>query len=316
MKQRYNYIDRLKGFAILSVIMGHLILQRNIIYESISSFHMPLFIFLSGLVASIPSINNISDKFRKLLFPFFIVGTCHVLLLNVPFISALQSTYKAGYWYLYVLFCFYIFLVPFGWNKNKYFKGLTVDFIIAIIIFCILFVFKIIYNPTTSNDLFSICQLIQYWPFFILGFFVKKFDVISKVNEHSIIYGIALVLYITFFVLYINGCASLYKFMAIMAITCLIYLFYSREHFNSVFEDTLARFGKGSLDIYIFHFFILKSLNIKAIDYWFNQSGNILFELIFLVFLSIIIAYICLNIGKLIRISRPLSFIVYGELQK
>lgn len=317
MRHRLNYIDRLKGFTIIFVVMGHLLVQRDIIYELISSFHMPLFIFLSGFVASSPSsIYIISGKFRKLMFPFFVVGICHILLLKVSFTRAILSTYKAGYWYLYVLFCFYIFLIPFKWNKGKGLKGQTIDFISAIIIFCILFFLLKVIKPNPSNDLFSIGQLIQYWPFFIFGFFCKKYDVVPKLYAHSIIYGIALVLYLIFFVYYINGYAYLYKFLAIMAITCLIYLFYSHEHSNSVFENELSRFGKNSLDIYIFHFFLLKTLNIKTVCDWFYQSGNLLFESMFLIFFSTIIAYICLCIGKLIRKSRALSFIVYGDISK
>ena len=59
MTSRYEYIDRLKGLAILLVVMGHLmafslIASRNPIFTVISSFHMPLFMFLSGLVVSNP----------------------------------------------------------------------------------------------------------------------------------------------------------------------------------------------------------------------------------------------------------------------
>lgn len=45
---RIEYIDRLKGFAILCVIMGHYVFyaldQTDIISEIIGSFQMPLFI--------------------------------------------------------------------------------------------------------------------------------------------------------------------------------------------------------------------------------------------------------------------------------
>lgn len=57
MNNRIQYIDRLKGMAILLVVIGHLMAfctggERNPIYEVICSFHMPLFMFLSGLVMS------------------------------------------------------------------------------------------------------------------------------------------------------------------------------------------------------------------------------------------------------------------------
>lgn len=53
--EKFNYIDRLKGFAILLVIMGHMYLfpmhpNDDFIFRIICSFHMPLFLFLSGFV--------------------------------------------------------------------------------------------------------------------------------------------------------------------------------------------------------------------------------------------------------------------------
>lgn len=60
-KCHYMYIDRLKGGAMLLVVIGHIVAfsigqKGNPISQAISSFHMPLFIFLSGLVISTPPI--------------------------------------------------------------------------------------------------------------------------------------------------------------------------------------------------------------------------------------------------------------------
>ena len=57
MKERIVYIDRLKGFGIFLVVLGHLIQNNvvngtsNILFNIIYSFHMPFFFFLSGYVA-------------------------------------------------------------------------------------------------------------------------------------------------------------------------------------------------------------------------------------------------------------------------
>ena len=61
MKERYNYIDYSKAFAILLVITGHICLfcinRGNVnnadnmrIYSWLTVFQMPLFFFLSGIV--------------------------------------------------------------------------------------------------------------------------------------------------------------------------------------------------------------------------------------------------------------------------
>ena len=56
IKQRIDYIDRMKGLAIFLVVMGHVSRMAfaqsdDVVYRVIGSFHMPLFMFLSGLVA-------------------------------------------------------------------------------------------------------------------------------------------------------------------------------------------------------------------------------------------------------------------------
>lgn len=58
MKERIEEIDWLRGFATFLVILGHSIIVYpinlheipwcNVLYEFISSFHMPLFFVISG----------------------------------------------------------------------------------------------------------------------------------------------------------------------------------------------------------------------------------------------------------------------------
>lgn len=56
-KKKLLWIDNLRGFLILLVILGHCIQNTNSNYQSdilfcyIYSFHMPLFIFVSGYVS-------------------------------------------------------------------------------------------------------------------------------------------------------------------------------------------------------------------------------------------------------------------------
>lgn len=59
-KVRAEYVDRLKGFAMLCVILGHLcgwdFGGSQTFTSFVSSYHMPLFMFLSGLVISAPPV--------------------------------------------------------------------------------------------------------------------------------------------------------------------------------------------------------------------------------------------------------------------
>lgn len=84
---RIEYVDKLKGFAIILVVMGHIIEKSfgivdtpiNLFYES---FHMPLFMFLSGIFAIkdfkewnvSESIIFLKKKVLRILLPFFVIG--------------------------------------------------------------------------------------------------------------------------------------------------------------------------------------------------------------------------------------------------
>ena len=68
MKERKLYIDVIKGFAILCVVVGHVLEfcfgdvnanYKNPLYVAIYSFHMPLFAFISGILLNIKKIARI-----------------------------------------------------------------------------------------------------------------------------------------------------------------------------------------------------------------------------------------------------------------
>lgn len=56
MVHRINYIDRMKGMAILVVVLAHVFLFSldmgdSMVFKFCASFEMPLFMFVSGFVA-------------------------------------------------------------------------------------------------------------------------------------------------------------------------------------------------------------------------------------------------------------------------
>lgn len=126
-------IDRLKGYACFLVLFGHVIMgMRNagIVMPSflfglekfIWTFHVPLFLFLSGAVYSITDewhrkktkFNFIKYKLLKLGVPYFVFSVIYILInslsgdTNTSFsandILTLWKTPVAQYWYLYALF--------------------------------------------------------------------------------------------------------------------------------------------------------------------------------------------------------------------
>jgi len=138
--QRRLDLDRAKGVAILLVVFGHIVARADpagvIWYEplrrAVYAFHMPVFLYLSGMVAALsgslfcppgamPAL--VKSRARRLLLPFFglgvlvVAGKClavHLIFVdNAPAglwsgLAALvwhtQASPALSIWYLFVLF--------------------------------------------------------------------------------------------------------------------------------------------------------------------------------------------------------------------
>ena len=131
---RINYIDIAKCFAILCVIVGHTLCYdlygfeqawaKSELEKFIYSFHMPLFMFLSGLV-SVTAIGkgavlkDVLKRIRTLVVPFLVIGTAYSLWQNGKLDFVLVEM-KSGYWYLWVLFAFYLATYPLCFGGEKF----------------------------------------------------------------------------------------------------------------------------------------------------------------------------------------------------
>lgn len=126
--KRLDYIDIAKCFAILCVVIGHTLCydlygferawKESALMQFIYSFHMPLFIFLSGIVSVtvIEQKNLLRDiikRERTLLVPFALIGGIYSLCINGN-LQFVFNDMKIGYWYLWVLFVFYFVSYPLG----------------------------------------------------------------------------------------------------------------------------------------------------------------------------------------------------------
>lgn len=115
--QRIQYVDRLKGFAMLAVIFGHIYFffiydKEFYIAYFLSTFHMPLFMFLSGwVISSPPNFSKLLVKIASFVSPFLFVGSAFVLFYHKELSTLFESEVKNGYWYLFVLSILYIFYI-------------------------------------------------------------------------------------------------------------------------------------------------------------------------------------------------------------
>ena len=119
--KRDLYLDALKGFAIALVVLGHSIQSSvanydgNMLFRVIYSFHMPLFMFLGGAVASLnPREMNwkfLERKLYQLVVPFVSWYLVAYLLTNAHSTTGFGAYIRQGVgspdhglWFLPVLF--------------------------------------------------------------------------------------------------------------------------------------------------------------------------------------------------------------------
>lgn len=116
--KRLTYIDCLRGFSMIFVVYGHILhfgmatLTPSEISEFITTFRMPMFFFISGLVTykamfewNVTNLYKIEiKKIRGQLLPTIVVLSIFLIIKGLDFSTALFSLNKQGYWFTFASF--------------------------------------------------------------------------------------------------------------------------------------------------------------------------------------------------------------------
>ena len=190
---RIEFIDIIKGLAILLVVIGHFIGDSiegdgNTLrsFNFIYTFHMPLFMFAGGYIAQLQykniSISNIGkyilNKTRGLLIPYimwasvfsaYFAGTLDWS--TIPHRMLTTFTEYRGLWFLITFFALSVAgsIGAVLLNTINAKKKLLIDSLITIILLAV-FLFL---NKSFHYELWR--QSIAYFPFFFIGVWLKRY---------------------------------------------------------------------------------------------------------------------------------------------
>ena len=98
--KRIDYLDMAKGIGILLVIIGHISYVSEPVRQYISTFHMPLFFVISGmlLLYKKEEENNFRDfvvkRFHGLMIPYFICSACVLAIESIRIIWKDANTWE------------------------------------------------------------------------------------------------------------------------------------------------------------------------------------------------------------------------------
>lgn len=298
--KRENWIDVIKGFAIILVVLGHISKPGEFITNWIYSFHIPIFFMVTGILLSVNEkwkSENFADiarrKAKSLLYPYFIFCCLAVvidLIINRSITSAILIVFQTCYFYgantlwflpaLLIAECLFILI-----HKSKLSDIAGYICILAITVLVAYFYTKNVSEQTgVLKYLFSMINVVNHSligsVFVFFGYILNKYfiSLYCKNSEKSkkdiFVFIVSIVVFIlNIFLCQYNGIidtrfskinnASMYYLFAVtssLAIICIIKFVFNRCAF---FEF----FGKNSLIVMTTHMlFLLIPLSEKILD--------------------------------------------------
>ena len=344
LTNRIEYIDAVRGFTMLMVILGHF----EVFTFSAQAFlgtpvykliQMPLFFFISGYMAfknpkewnTHTFLRESIQKLRFLLIPAFFFGLLFTYFqTSGNFTIFVNDISKQGYWFTIALSEMFLLYYIVNYLLHRI-KIANVDkyFVIALFISILMaYLIKIlsIYSPIV-NDLINITSFYYlpfYFPHFIFGILASKYKpTFEKIIDNSYFMAGALILFSSVLVFrqtmienIIGGkeiSACIVSFTGIVVIYNFFRKYQASFSSSTKLGRTLQYIGKRTLDIYLLHYFFLPY--VPKIHHLLGTSPNLVMELIGFL-LAFLVIGCCLITSNIIRLSDFLGYWLFGVKKK
>lgn len=303
MGNQKNIFDIVRGEGICFVILGHIIqyiispsdFDHNIFFRLIYSFHMPLFMFISGALVynSKRPLNAkwVQKKFMTLAVPFFVwipliytIGQTYKLMSFMDYLIHVIKSPDYARWFLWVLFLLHMLMFILTFLKEalcKAVKGSLKIPSVELLIECGIFVLiDALFLPVLHLHIpiLGIGMCIWYFAFYFIGYICNKLNFIQKLCKWRWRF-IAVPVFIcvalfwrrtegTFVkqewlesIIHIPMLTRMFVMVYKYLVPCLgiFGAFALATYLSEKFGRLLAYFGVHTMSIYLIHIFLLKS---------------------------------------------------------
>lgn len=221
--KKYNYISYLRVFAMLSVVLGHVASYGSTmmieVYKFIYSYHMPLFVFISGFLFwnSYDVNKSIKDlllkKFKRLVIPAFTIAVIIVLPTELFItkitpvtvegicsrIISILSGNVAHLWFLLMLFWVMLIFIPVSYLVKHYCTTKPKRTIINVGVQVVCIYIFLCTNLVTGWGGYSFNQVVRYMYYFYLGMIFSQYkELINNYIKQNrlMLFVISLVLFL------------------------------------------------------------------------------------------------------------------------
>lgn len=325
MKQRIEWLDAMKGIAIILVILGHIFnrMGENPINNWIYKFHMPFFFMLSGFLAikaiNTPLLQGIKKKFITLIIPFITCGFSLSWIYSKTD-KYIYDTFHGGYWFLLSLFTCWIIFLPLVKLLTHYKCNLISEIIILIFPF---FLGNFVMNFMTEKyiSITSFSFTFAYYRFFIIGYFMGKCFFLPKLKQRLTQFSqyenyLSALSVITFMGISLCTIANknfihqlpltIVQIILCISLFFMIYFLYSHLKLSS--SNILVHIGENSLILYLFHYLFVYQFPLRC------QEMPLGFQCIIALGLTIVVITATFLIAYPIKKNSILAFLFFGKI--
>ena len=182
--KRDPFFDNVKILLMLLVVFGHIVPpgQGKIClasFEWVYSFHMPLFVFISGYFTNVENRDKVFKGLLKLIETFIIFTIIHTLFLlrdGASIINLLHIPHWT-HWYLLSLIYWRLFLYILPLSiRNNYLKLLFLSVALCFVM-----------GWVPIGAAFSFHRTFSFLPFFILGYVAAQTGTINRIKLSPIL---------------------------------------------------------------------------------------------------------------------------------
>lgn len=329
-KKRIEYIDAMRGFTMLLVVMHHV--ETSCFGGRVPSyndffitFRMPLFFFISGWVLykadTIWNINHtfsfLKKKFMVQIIPTLFFVSIYAYHYNHPYWW--ERELKYGYWFTLMLFVYFVLYAFYNLvitNKLGRIKPLLL-FALGVALFWFTDEFEAKqYVPEDAYWLRIFC--VKKWGlfvFFVFGTIVKQYyNQFCQLMDNKYFSALVLLAFTLFAVVNPERTTLVSFLMAVLGIIVVVTFFRKNESMfvrETRIGKVLQTIGRRTLDIYLIHYLVLPR-NLNMIGDFFKHNENLTLEIFAALIVALLVVFVCLVISQTLRISPLFRKYLFG----
>lgn len=339
--KRIGYIDAMRGFSMILVVFGHVLLKMGLPTDStilgsiLLTFRMPLFFFVSGFFSF-----KVMEKWTFRLSKSILKRKIQAQIIStIVFYSLFQMCHSESpmlflqdgfswFWFTIVLFQMYIIYMLLAFSEKLLKRNVLVT--PGLLLLSILSFIIFVKGVNITNQIWKVLSwyyLAEYFQFFAFGILARKYYLrFVQLLESNVFRTIVIISYIILlFAVYGFDKAlniynsTIYNILSMIVVRyaglfTIFILFYNNQNYFSS-DDKPCRWlryvGRRTLDIYMLHVFILP--NLLFLKAFLSTDGMLLLQLTIGVIGAILDIAVCLFMSIIIRSSSTLSIWLFGE---